>query len=107
MQEPGDVVVALDVRRYDRAVLAATEEATRRGAVVVAVTDSALSPLADAASAAFAVAAEGAGPFDSHVGMLALTNALVTAVAARLRASATTRLDRVEAAWRETGALVD
>ncbi|HUQ39971.1 MAG TPA: MurR/RpiR family transcriptional regulator [Acidimicrobiales bacterium] len=105
--EPADVVVALDVRRYDRAVLAAADEAVRRGAVVIAVTDSPLSPLADGAAAAFAVAAEGAGPFDSHVGMLALANALVTAVAARLRAGATARLDRVEAAWRMSGALVD
>ena len=34
------------------------------------------------------VAAEGAGPFDSHVGTLALGNALVTGVAGRLRHSA-------------------
>ena len=45
------------------------------------------------------MAAEGAGPFDSHVGTLALANALVTGVAARLRRPATERLDRVEAAW--------
>jgi DNA-binding MurR/RpiR family transcriptional regulator len=53
------------------------------------------------------VAAEGAGPFDSHVGTLALANALVTGVAGRLRRSATRRLDAVEAAWREAGALVE
>jgi DNA-binding MurR/RpiR family transcriptional regulator len=56
---------------------------------------------------AFTVAAEGAGPFDSHVGTLALVNALVAGVAGRLRRSATDRLDRLEAHWRATGALLD
>jgi hypothetical protein len=39
--------------------------------------------------------------------MLALVNALVAGVADRLRRSATERLDRLEAAWTEAGALVD
>jgi DNA-binding MurR/RpiR family transcriptional regulator len=55
----------------------------------------------------FTVSAEGAGPFDSHVGTLTLANALVTGVAGRLRQSATPRLDAIEAAWRNAGALVD
>jgi DNA-binding MurR/RpiR family transcriptional regulator len=37
--------------------------------------------------------------------MIAVLNLLVTAVATRLRRSATDRLDRIEAAWHET--LVD
>jgi DNA-binding MurR/RpiR family transcriptional regulator len=73
----------------------------------VAVTDSLLSPLAAEAAVSFTVAAEGAGVFDSHVGMLALTNALVTGAAAQLRRSATDRLDAVEAAWRAAGALIE
>ncbi len=103
---PGDVVVAIDLRRYERWVVAAAAEARRRGAEVVAVTDSALSPLAVGASATFVVTAANPGPFDSHVGTLAMANALVAAVAGRLRASAAARLDRIEAAWQETGALV-
>ena len=55
----------------------------------------------------FVVAAEGAGPFDSHVGTLALLNALATGVAVRLRRSATDRLDRVEAAWQKADALAE
>ncbi len=101
-----DVLVVLDLPRYDRWVLSAAERAAAAGARLVAVTDSALSPLAASAEVRFTVGAAGAGPFDSHVGMLALANALVTGVAARLQRSATERLDRVEAAWRETGALV-
>jgi DNA-binding MurR/RpiR family transcriptional regulator len=103
----GDVIVAIDLRRYERWVLAHAGTAARRGARVIAITDGALSPLTDVAAISFVVAASGAGPFDSHVGTLALGNALVTGVAAQLRRTATRRLDRVEAAWRDCGALVD
>lgn len=101
------VVVALDLRRYERWVLDHVGRAAEAGAEVVALTDSVLSPLATVAGVAFTVSAEGAGPFDSHVGTLALANALATGVAGRLRRSATGRLDAVEAAWRQAGALVD
>jgi len=104
---PADVLVVLDLARYDRFVLATAERAAHRRARLVALTDSALSPLAVAASVSFTVSAAGAGPFDSHTGMLALANALVVGVAARRRQSATDRLDRVEAAWTEAAALVD
>jgi DNA-binding MurR/RpiR family transcriptional regulator len=56
---------------------------------------------------AFTVTAEGAGPFDSHVGTLALANALVTGVAERLKQPATDRLDRIEDSWQAADTLVD
>ena len=95
----GDLLVALDLRRYDRWVLDALDQAKRSGLHVVALTDGPLSPLARRATVAFTVAAEGSGPFDSHVGELALVNALVAGVAARLRAAAAGRLDAIESAW--------
>ena len=103
----GDVVVTIDLRRYDRAVLDAVSVAASAGATVVAITDSVLSPLAALADAALIVAAEGTGPFDSHLGVLAVGNALVAGLAARLRHTATERIDGVEDAWRATGAVVD
>ena len=103
----GDVVLAVELRRYERWVLEAAAAATSRGATLVAVTDSLLSPLAEGATVAFVVAAAGTGPFDSHVGILALGNALVAGVALRLRASATARLDAVEAAMAGVNALTD
>jgi DNA-binding MurR/RpiR family transcriptional regulator len=103
----GTVMVAIDLRRYERWVVDHVARAVRAGASLVAITDGPLSPLAALASVSFTVEAEGAGPFDSHVGTLALANALVTGVAARLRRTATPRLDAVEAAWREAGALVE
>lgn len=99
---PGDVAVALEVRRYERWLLDSTSAAVARGAALLSITDSVLSPLAPSASATFVVTAEGAGPFDSHVGTLALVNAMVSGVARRLRRAATDRLDRVEQAQAPT-----
>ena len=100
-----DVLVVVDLRRYERWVLDAVDQASDAGLVVIAVTDSVLSPLAHQAEATFMVTAEGAGPFDSHVGTLALVNALVSGVARKLRRPAASRLDRVEQAWRRADTL--
>jgi len=96
---PADVVLAIDVRRYEQWVVDAVTAVAVRGASIVAVTDSPLSPLADRSAERFLVRAEGPGPFDSHVGTLALLDALVAGVADALRTAATKRLDAVEAAW--------
>jgi DNA-binding MurR/RpiR family transcriptional regulator len=104
---PGDVVVALDLRRYDRWVVAGATRAKDAGATVVAVSDSVLSPLSAVADLTLVVTAAGAGPFDSHVGTLALLNLVVAGVAEQLRSAATERLERAEAAWTTAGALVD
>ncbi len=103
----GAVVVAIDLRRYERWVVEHARRAAVGGASVVALTDSVLSPLAALAAVSLTVAAEGAGPFDSHVGTLALVNALATGVAGRLRHTATRRLERLETLWQDAGALVD
>jgi DNA-binding MurR/RpiR family transcriptional regulator len=103
----GDVLVAIDLRRYERWVVDAAAATSAAGGIVIALTDSRLSPLARHATVTFVVAAEGAGPFDSHVGTLALANALVTGVAARIRRPATKRLDRVEAAWQAASTLLE
>jgi DNA-binding MurR/RpiR family transcriptional regulator len=104
---PGDVALVVDVRRYDTWVLDTARDLRDAGARVIAVTDGHLSPLADGAAVVFPVVAEGTGPFDSHVGTLALLHALVAGVADRLRSVATDRLDRVEAAWRRAGSLTE
>lgn len=100
--EPGDIVVTLDLPRYDRWLVAAIEPAHRAGGRIVALTNSELSPLAAHAELVFTVSSEAAGPFDSHIASLALLEALVAGLAARLRTSATERLERIEVAWTET-----
>jgi DNA-binding MurR/RpiR family transcriptional regulator len=102
-----DVVVAMDIHRYERwLVKTLSWVAAERQPSVLALTDSPLSPLVAGATEAFFVAAEGVGPFDSMTASLALVNALVVGVAARLRDSATTRLDAIESAWLADRSLV-
>jgi len=100
-------IVAIDIRRYDRWVVDTLKAARTTGASVVALTDSVLSPLASMADHTFVVSADSPGPFDSHVGTLALLDVLVVAIAAFDRDRATERLDRLEQAWRSVDALTD
>jgi DNA-binding MurR/RpiR family transcriptional regulator len=102
-----EVVLALDLRRYDHWVVDAVESARATGCWVAALTDSLLSPLAAAADATVVVNAASAGPFDSHVGTLAVGNLVVAACADRLRRQATDRLGRAEAAWTANGDLIE
>jgi DNA-binding MurR/RpiR family transcriptional regulator len=104
--EAHDTLVAIDIRRYERSLVALTRAAAGRGAATVVITDSPLSPLVPGAAEAFFISAQGVGPFDSVTGGIALANLLSASVAARLRQTAPARLDAVEAAWSAIGALV-
>ncbi|MEO6122896.1 MAG: MurR/RpiR family transcriptional regulator [Ilumatobacteraceae bacterium] len=104
---PGDVIVAIDLRRYDRWVIETAREAKRRGAWVLSLSDSALSPLAGIADVSMVLSAGGVSPFDSHVGTLALLNVLIAGAAEELREGATDRLDQAEEAWSAGSYLVD
>ena len=107
LAEPGATLLVIDLRRYERWLLEAFEQAKGAGFTIVAVTDGVLSPLAMGSHHSFAIAAASVSPFDSHVGTLALCDLLVGQAAERLRASAADRLGRVEAAWAEGRALTD
>jgi DNA-binding MurR/RpiR family transcriptional regulator len=102
-----DVLVTIDLRRYDRWLVDAARTAAQAGVWTVSIADSVLSPVAACAQRTLVVTAAGAGPFDSHVGTLALMNVLVAGAAIRLRDMATGRLDRSEAAWRASNALTE
>jgi DNA-binding MurR/RpiR family transcriptional regulator len=104
--EPLDTLVAIDIRRYERSLVGLSRWASERGAAIIAVTDSPLSPLVAGATETFFISAHGVGPFDSVTGGIALVNVLIAGVAARLRQSAPARLDAIEAAWSAIGALV-
>ncbi len=104
--EPRDTLVAIDIRRYERSLVALSRSASERGAAILAVTDSPLSPLVAGATETFFISAQGVGPFDSVTGGIALANLLCVGVAARLRQTAPARLDAIEAAWTSVGALV-
>jgi DNA-binding MurR/RpiR family transcriptional regulator len=102
----GDTLVAVDIHRYERWLIAMADWAGTRGADLVAITDGPLSPLASHAVETFFISARGIGPFDSMTAGMALVNVLVAAVAARLRDTAATRLDAIEEVWADSRALV-
>ena len=101
-----DTLITVDVRRYDRWVVDIARMAATNGVWQLAVADSVLSPLAALATRTLVVSAASVGPFDSHVGTLALLNAIVLEVADQLRPSAADRLDRMEAAWKDGDSLI-
>lgn len=102
-----DVLVALDVRRYERWIVDAVALAAGQGVTVVGVSDGVTSPLFAAADHRFVVGVGSPSPFESATGVVALLHLLVTEAAARLRGPARDRLDAAEAAWAAQGALVD
>jgi DNA-binding MurR/RpiR family transcriptional regulator len=102
----GDVLMVIDIHRYERLVLDVVAVGRRRGMAVVAVTDGPLSPLAAPPACVFMFAASGVGPFDSMSSAMALVNLLVTAAAATLRTGAAARLDAVERMWGDLSAVV-
>lgn len=99
--------IVLDLRRYERWLLDAHELLAARGIWSAGVTDGPLSPIAARADVWFQVAAASSGPFDSHVGTLALLQLVATEVARARRRDAADRLDVVERAWSDAGTLTD
>jgi DNA-binding MurR/RpiR family transcriptional regulator len=107
LARPDPTVVAIDLRRYDRWVLDALDVLRAGDAWILALTDGPLSPVAEHARHCVTLAAASTGPFDSHLGTLAVLDLLVAEVARRVRDVATDRLDRLESTWRSSGALGD
>lgn len=103
---PGDTLIAIDIHRYERSLVSLVAWSRSRGAEIIAITDSPLSPLAADAVETFFISARGIGPFDSMSGGVALANLFAAAVAARLRSTATARFDAIEMAWTDSNALV-
>ncbi len=80
---PGDLLVATSSASYTRQTVDAVAQARGQGAGVVALTDSALSPIARSATWTLLFRTDSPSYFHSMVGALALTEALVAAVAVR------------------------
>lgn len=102
----GDVLVALDVRRYERWVVDAVGQAAGAGMEVLAVTDGPMSPIIRPARVGFVVGVDSPGPFESATGVVSLLHLLTAETAAATRSTARPRLDRVESAWAALDALI-
>ncbi len=102
---PKDVLVVIDIARYETSVIDAVNQAHDAGTPVLAISDSPLSPVATQATQSFVVTTDGPGPFDSLVGVLCVTNLLVAACVTRRGPEVTTHLDRLEETWTALGTL--
>lgn len=98
----GDVAIVIDFFRYRRQVVKAAQAFAKSGASVIAITDSALSPLVELADTWVQIKVPAVGPFDSSIPAVALSELLVRQVARDLHQEATDRIDRIEAHWEET-----
>jgi DNA-binding MurR/RpiR family transcriptional regulator len=99
----GEVLVVASFRNYTPVVVETALAARARGVAVVAITDSALSPLKPAADVCFELGDDSSRPFRSLVAPLCLAQALVVSTGQRLAAPAgrENQLARRSAAKRE------
>ncbi|MFH9246816.1 MurR/RpiR family transcriptional regulator [Streptomyces lydicus] len=95
-----DVCVVFDFRRYQDDTVRLARYAHERGAKVVLFTDPWLSPVAEFADVVLPARVEAPSPFDSIVAPMALVEAVVAAVHARLGPAAEERMRAAEEAYR-------
>jgi DNA-binding MurR/RpiR family transcriptional regulator len=103
-----DVLVVFEYRRYQPDTVEFAAQAAKRGVTVVLATDRWISPVADDARHVLVAAVETASPFDSLVPGVAIVEALVAALVARLGESARARIAELDvlrggSGWPEPG----
>lgn len=96
-----DVVIAISFPRYSKRIISAVEFAHMQGAHVVALTDSALSPIAANADSALFAKSDMASFVDSLVAPLSIINALLVDVARKKQTELQSVFSRLEAIWDE------
>ena len=97
----GDVMIAISFPRYSKKVINAVDYAKHKGAKVIAITDSSMSPIAPQASRLLLARSDMASFVDSLVAPLSIINALVVAVSRRKQDELTERLRKLEEIWDE------
>ena len=97
----GDVLVAISFPRYSKKVINAVTFAKKSGADVIALTDSAQSPIASSADQLLCARSDMASFADSLVAPLSVINALVVAVSRKKQDELTVRLRQLEQIWDE------
>jgi DNA-binding MurR/RpiR family transcriptional regulator len=90
------VVVLFDVRRYEARTVRLAEQARRRGATIILLTDPWQSPIATLARIVLCAEVRSPSAFDSLVPMAALCECLIAGVAARLGEAGLARMRSLE-----------
>ena len=98
---PGDVVFGVSFPRYSKRTLSAMQYARDRGARVIALTDSRLSPLARVADHLLLARSDMASFVDSLVAPLSVINALIVAVGMSRRDEIEQTFNKLESIWEE------
>ncbi len=96
-----DVFMAISFPRYSRSIIKGVEYAKRRGADVIALTDSINSPIAAHADQVLVAQSDMASFADSLVAPMSVINALIVAVSRECGDRFTERLHRLELVWDE------
>ena len=100
---PGDVLVGISFPRYSQSTVKGVRYAHDRGADVVSITDSELSPLYPLSSVALMARSDMISFVDSLVSPFSLLNALIVAAGHRKNADIAQIFDRLENIWDEYG----
>lgn len=98
---PGDVLFGISFPRYSKRTLSAMKYARDRGARVIALTDSQLSPLARVADHVLLARSDMASFVDSLVAPLSVINALIVAVGMSRRDEIEHAFNKLERIWEE------
>ena len=99
----GDALVGISFPRYSKKAVKALKYASDRGATVVAITDSTLSPLTKYAEHVLLAKSDMVSFVDSLVGPMALINALIVTVAIKKKDEVANTLLNLETIWDEYG----
>ena len=94
--QKGDALLAISVKPYTRATVEVTRHAAHRGVSIVAITDSAVSPLARAARAAILVPTESRSFFHTMTPAFAVAETLAALLAAAGGEGALTAVREIE-----------
>jgi DNA-binding MurR/RpiR family transcriptional regulator len=98
---PGDVLIGLSFPRYSKRTVKAMQYAKNQGAQVIAITDSAVSPLAAIADVSLYAKSDMASFVDSLVAPLSLVNALIVAVSRVKNDQVEETFGKLEQIWAE------
>ncbi len=104
---PGDVLVGISFPRYSKTAVSAVRFARDRGAEVIAVTDSKVSPLYRLASASLLVCSDMISFVDSMTAPLSMLNALIVAVGQRKDEETSGTFTELERVWSKYGVFGD
>ena len=96
---PGDVLVGISFPRYSKMTENAVHFACARGADVIAITDSQMSPLYQLASASLLVRSDMISMVDSMAAPLSLLNALIVAVGRQKKEEISNTYSELEKVW--------